>query len=363
MIQENVSRSDVEKVINLCRDAAKAKPPSRWMWGDALFGYALAEWDRENGTDEFTAALKAYCDHYVKHPPAVDYADRAAPALITYAMQKKTGSAEYKALTDKVLHYIRHAPRVLGDAVNHLGHSLEGHFYPKSIWVDSLMMFSLFPALYASENKDPELLDFAARQPRIYSGYMQDPECGLWYHSYWVRSARHHPKSKVFWARGNGWGLASLPRILDLVGEKHPEYPQMLRIFQKTVKAVLACENPDHSFSTLLTQKSYREMSATALIAAGLMHGARRGYLEREFAQRGLTIFHTLAGNIKHGQSGRYLPEISAPTIPLHVFPELGYRLTPRGRNHSYGLAAALFAAIEAQKSIAKQRLSSVSGC
>ncbi len=137
----------------------------------------------------------------------------------------------------------------------------------------------------------------------------------------------------------------------------------MLRIFQKTVKAVLACENPDHSFSTLLTQKSYREMSATALIAAGLMHGARRGYLEREFAQRGLTIFHTLAGNIKHGQSGRYLPEISAPTIPLHVFPELGYRLTPRGRNHSYGLAAALFAAIEAQKSIAKQRLSSVSGC
>jgi unsaturated rhamnogalacturonyl hydrolase len=351
MTRDNASRPDVEKVIDLCRDAAKAKPPSRWMWGDALFGYALAEWDRENGTDEFTAVLKAYCDRYVRHPPAVDYADRAAPALVTYAMQKKTGSAEYKALTDKVLHYIRHAPRVLGDAVNHLGHSLEGRFYPKSIWVDSLMMFSLFPALYASENNDPELLDFAARQPRIYSGYMQDPECGLWYHSYWVKAARHHPKGKVFWARGNGWVLASLPRILDLVGENHPEYPRMLHIFQKTVKAVLACENPDHSFNTLLTQKSYREMSATALIAAGVLHGARRGYLERGLAQRGLAIFHTVAGAVRNGESGLYLPEISAPTIPLHVFPELGYRLTPRGRNHSYGLAAALFAAIEAQKS------------
>lgn len=352
MTQGGGIKSDVEKVISLCREAAKVKPPSRWMWGDALFGFALSEWDRLNGTDEFTAALCAYCDNYVKHPPAVDYADRAAPALITYAMQKKTGSASYAALTDKVLQYIRHAPRVLGDAVNHLGHSLEGRFYPKSIWVDSLMMFGLFPALYGSENNDPELLDFAARQPRIYSGYMQDPECGLWYHSYWVKAARHHPRGKMFWARGNGWVMAALPRMLDLVGENHPEYPEMLRIFRETAQAVLTCENKDHSFSTLLTQKSYREMSATALIAAGLLHGARRGYLDKDNAYRGLQIFHALAGTITLDKSGIFLPEISAPTIPLHIFPELGYRLTPRGRNLSYGLAAALFAAIEAQRAI-----------
>ena len=350
MTQDSVLRSDVEKVICLCRDAAAARPPSRWMWGDALFGFALSQWDCVNGTDEFTAALCAYCDHYVKHPPAVDYADRAAPALITYAMQKKTGSASYGALTDRVLHYIRHSPRVLGDAVNHLGHSFEGRFYPKSIWVDSLMMFGLFPALYASENNDAELLDFAARQPRIYSGYMQDPECGLWYHSYWVKAARHHPRNKVFWARGNGWVMAALPRMLDLVGEKHPEYPGMLHIFRETAQAVLTCENPDHSFSTLLTQRSYREMSATALIASGLLHGARRGYLDPDITHRGLAIFHALAGAITRDRSGLYLPEISAPTIPLQVFPELAYRLTPRGKNRSYGLASALFAATEARR-------------
>ena len=349
MTQADIVRSDVEKVICLCREAASSKPPSRWMWGDALFGFALSQWDQANDTDEFTPALCAYCDHYVKYPPAVDYADRAAPALITYAMQKKTGNPSYAALTDRVLHYIRHAPRVLGDAVNHLGHSFEGHFYPKSIWVDSLMMFGLFPALYASQNNDPQLLDFAARQPRVYSGYMQDPRLGLWYHSYWVKAARHHPRGKVFWARGNGWVLAALPRMLDLVGDKHPEYPEMLRILRSTARAVLLCENADHSFNTLLTQKSCRELSATALIASGLLHGARRGYLQADSAQQGLAIFHTLAQAVSRGPGGLYLPEISAPTIPLQVFPQLAYRLTPRGRNHSYGLAAALFAATQAQ--------------
>ncbi len=40
--------------------------------------------------------------------------------------------------------------------------------------------------------------------------------------------------------------------------------PQMLAIFQRTVKAAQACRNPDHTCNTLLAQKSNRELSATA---------------------------------------------------------------------------------------------------
>ena len=341
---------EAKRVIALIRDVMQRKPPQRWMWGDALLGYALHLWDEQMQTEEFTPLLMAYCDHYVQHPPNVDYADRAAPALITYAMQKKTGNPRYAALTEQVLQYIRTSPRILGDAVNHLGKSLEGRFYPQSIWVDSLMMFGLFPALYAKDSGDQALLDFAARQPRIYAGYMQDKDSHLWYHSYWVKAGRHHPKGPVFWGRGNGWVMAALPRMLDLIGTGHPEYEAIQRIFRQTAQAVLACENQDHSYSTLLTQTSYRELSATALIAAGLMHGARRGDLPEEAGERGMASFKTVAQAIGEDDQGLYLPEISAPTIPLHVLPALCYRLTPRGRNYSYGLAAALFSAMEAAR-------------
>ena len=44
------------------------------------------------------------------------------------------------------------------------------------------------------------------------------------------------------------------------------------------------------------------------------------------------------------------MPEISGPTIPLPIFPKLGYKLVPLGKNWSYGVAALIFAAIEYKK-------------
>jgi len=345
--------TDFSNVLRLARDVvSRSDAKMKWMWGEALLGYALSELDKTLGTEMFTPFLTAYCDYYVKHPPQIDYADRAAPALITYVMQKKTGKTEYQALTNRVLDYIRYEDRLIGDAVNHLGNSPESRFYPKSIWVDSLMMFGVFPALYAHETNDSDLLDIAARQPQVYSQYMQDPHEKLWYHSYWVKAGRHHPRGKVFWGRGNGWVVCALPIIMDYIGREHPEFEGIRKIFCETVQAVLLCKNPDNTFNTLLQKKSYRELSATALISSGILRGVRQGYLPHECLADGEAIFHAVASSIGEDEHGIYLPEISGPTIPLHILPELCYRLTPKAKNWSYGLAACIFAAIEHYKMV-----------
>ncbi|MFV0413907.1 MAG: glycoside hydrolase family 88 protein [Oscillospiraceae bacterium] len=343
MIKEN----GMERIVQLCRDVvAHTDPKMKWMWGEALFGYALSQLDEFYGTDEFTPFLTAYCDYWATHAPAIDYADRAAPALVTYAMQKKTSNPAYAALTNRVLAYIRHEPRLISDAVNHLGKSPEGKFYPKSIWVDSLMMFSVFPAQYAAETGDNELLNFAARQPRIYSRYMQNRQNNLWYHSYWVKAGRHHPKGPVFWGRGNGWVVCALPMIMDEIGEAHPEFGGMKTIFQNTVQAVTALQQGDGGFRTILNKSSYEETSTTALIAAGILHGVAKGYLDTGYKQAGLQAFNAVLNQLTTGKDGLRLANISAPTIPMHVLPGLCYRLTPRGYNWSYGLAAAVFAGL-----------------
>ena len=225
------------RVKQLCDYLARTlNPKMKWMWGEALLGYAMVLLDEYLGAEDYTAFLTAYCDYYVAHPPRVDYADTAAPALITYSMQKKTGNGAYAQLTGRVLDYIRYEPRILGDAVNDLGKSPEGKFYPKSIWVDSLRMFSVFPALYARENQDQELL-----------------------------------------------------------------------------------------------------------------HGVRCGYLpQRPYRAAGEKAFQAVLRHLVVKPDGEvYLSGISAPTIPLQVFPCTCYRLTPRGKNWSYGVAAAVFAALE----------------
>ena len=324
-------------------------PKMKWMWGEALLGYALDELDKANGSEKYTDFLTRYCDFWAEVDPAVDQSDTAAPGLITYAVYKRCPEERYKRLTDKVINYIRNEPRLYLDCFNHLGSSKKARIYPKSVWIDSVMMFSVFTSLYAKENSDKELIEFAARQPKQYASMMFNEEVGLWSHSYWVKRKKPYPKN-VFWGRGNGWVICAFPMILDNIGLDHPEAKNTVELFRKTSEALLERMNEDGTFNTLLTHKSYRELSATALIAAGWMHGIRCGYLDEKFKEPAIKAFSACVEAVESDESGVYMPEISGPTIPLPLLPKLGYKAVPVGKNWSYGIAALIFAAIEYKK-------------
>ena len=339
-----------KKVIQLADFVTSTwDPKMKWMWGEALLGYALDELDKANNSNSYTDFLKMYCDYWVKENPAVDQSDTAAPGLITYAMYKRTNDEGYKRLTDKVLDYIQNEPRLYKDCLNHLGCSGKAKIYPKSIWIDSVMMFSVFTSLYAKENGEAEMLEFAARQPKQYAEMMYDKEQGLWSHSYWVNSGKAFPRD-IFWGRGNGWVICAFPMILDNIGINHKEAAGIIEIFQKTSEALLGCMNQDYTFNTLLKHKSYRELSATALISAGWMHGVRCGYLDEKFLEPAVKAFEACVDAMEEEEDAIYLTEISGPTIPLPLLPKQGYAWVPVGKNWSYGIAALIFAAIEYKK-------------
>ena len=347
----NFNKEYYSKVVRLADYiTATSDPKMKWMWGEALLGYALDELDKANGGEKYTEFLCNYCDYWSKINPAVDQSDTAAPGLITYAMYKRKANPEYKKLTDKVIDYIRYEPRLYLDCLNHLGCSKKGKIYPKSVWIDSVMMFSVFTSLYANESGDKELIDFAARQPKQYASMMLDKEKGLWAHSYWVDYKTAFPKRDLFWGRGNGWVICGFPMILDNIGLDHKEAPEIIELFRQTSNALLGCMNEDHTFNTLLKYKSYRELSATALIAAGWLHGIRQGYLDERFLEPAVKAFEACVDAMEENGDEIYMTEISGPTIPLPLLPKLGYKAVPIGKNWSYGIAALIFAAIEYKK-------------
>jgi unsaturated rhamnogalacturonyl hydrolase len=69
-----------------------------------------------------------------------------------------------------------------------------------------------------------------------------------------------------------------------------------------------------------------------------------------EFLAPALKAFRAVVANFDTRDGERYMPEISGPTIPLHLFPFAGYKFVPRGDSWSYGLAAAMLAGINYQK-------------
>ncbi|GAB3709513.1 glycoside hydrolase family 88 protein [Mariniluteicoccus flavus] len=327
-----------------------------WTWGPALFGFSLTLLDARLALREPDAPLRhepwlrAWCDHWVAHPPRVDQSDLAAPGLVTHAMAELTGDPDYRALTDRVVDYIRDEPRLIGDATNHLGPSLIGRLYPRSVWVDSLMMFGVFTARYGRDTGDRAMIETAARQPEAYAALMQDPASGLWSHSWWQRTGRAFPAAGTFWGRGNGWVVAALPMIMESIGD-HPRTDAIAGILRRTSAALLPLQRADGAWTTLLTDpRSYRELSVTALVGAGWLHGHRLGVLDEEYADRGLAALDSVGAALREGKKGLEMPEVSGPTIPVPLVPGLGYRLTPRLTNMSYGMAAYLMAAVRADE-------------
>lgn len=313
-----------------------------WHWGPALFGHALTRLDDHLGEPRYDRWLRHWCDHHLAAGPAVNQSDTAAPALITYPMQQRPGGEKYRPLTEAVINYIRTEPRIVGDACNHLGPSLIGRFYPRSVWVDSLMMFGVFPAWYGTAEGATDLRDIAASQPEAYSDLMQHPS-GLWSHSWWARTSSPYP-ADMFWGRGNGWVIAALPMIMEHLGD-HERVPGIAEVLRRTSEALLRLQSDDGTWTTLLDRGGYRELSATALIAAGWFDAVRLGHLPDSYlapATRALAA-------VTDAVTPTAMPEISGPTIPLPLLPELGYRWIPRGANHPYGVAAFVFAAIAAE--------------
>ena len=195
--------------------------------------------------------------------------------------------------------------------------------------------------------QDSELLEFAARQPRQYASMMFDRKQHLWAHSYWVKQKKPYPGRNIFWARGNGWVVCAFPMIIDQIGQDHELAGEIISVYRQTCEALLQCMNPDHTFGTLLKHRSYRELSATALISAGWLHGVRCGYLEEKFKEPAIKAFYACVDAMETTEEGIFMTGISGPTIPMPLFPKCGYQLVPRGKNWSYGIAALIFAAIE----------------
>ena len=339
----------IKKVFNLADDSVKRFVPEKlnWSWGQALFLYALARIDQEHGTEKYTAYLCQYYDHHIEKGHRLCSSDTSAPALGALYLAQLTGEQRYWDVVNDVKHYYGTAPRVLEDMPNHQGTGFESKIYPKSVWVDSIMMYGVFTNWLACATNDDALHAFAANQPARFAKYLQDPGTGFFYHSYWTKAKTHYPKEELFWGRGNGWVMAAIPLLLEYLPEE--QKPEVTAIFLRLAKALLPYQRKDGYFETVFNRpdETYKESSATMLIAAGWFYGYRAGLLGKEYYTAAVKAFRAVTNDLQTKNGLLSMPYISAPTSPIQGIPYFVYKHTPRGNDWHYGLAAAFFAALE----------------
>jgi unsaturated rhamnogalacturonyl hydrolase len=150
-------------------------------------------------------------------------------------------------------------------------------------WCDSLFMAPpVWMQVYAATG-DERYLDFALKNWWRTTDYLYDPSEHLYFRDSTYFDRRETNGKKIFWSRGNGWVMAGLVRMLQLLPANHPSRARFERLFQEMAETILGDQQPDGLWrSSLLDPDSYprKESSGSGFYTYALAWGVNQGLLD-----------------------------------------------------------------------------------
>ncbi len=155
-------------------------------------------------------------------------------------------------------------------------------------WADALyMVMPVMTKMYRLTG-EMQYLD-KLRENFLWSdSLMWDAEAQLYYRDakyIWPKVKTACDGGKSFWARGDGWVLAGLAKVLADMPQDYKGRDFFVQRFQQLAEGVARCQQPDGYWSrSMLCEQDAPgpETSGTAFFCYGLLWGVNHGYLDKD---------------------------------------------------------------------------------
>ena len=266
-----------------------------WEWPQGVGLYGLARLWRTTGDDRLRAILESWFEgHRLQGLPQMNV-NTTAPMLALSLLWDRTRDTRWAGmLAEWADRLVAEAPRTSEGGFQH---DVSDRVNEGELWDDTLFMVALFLASYGQSAGRRDLVDAAQHQFLVHARYLADTQSGLWFHGWSFERQDNFARAR--WARGNAWitaGLADLPGLCQL----DPAIGRFLDgVLSAQIDALLPLQTEDGAWRTLLDDPtSYRETSATAGIAYGLMVAARTGRAGPQAAAAGRRAVQYVLGQI-----------------------------------------------------------------
>lgn len=213
-------------------------------------------------------------------------------------------------------------------------------------WADGLYMVMPVMTKMYQLTSNPLYLEKLYEYWNYANSIMYDEEAGLYY-----RDAKYvYPKHKSangkkdFWARGDGWVLAALAKVLKELPESDQYRSQYVKRFQTMAKAVAACQQPEGYWTRSMLDAEHApgpETSGTAFFTYGLLWGINNGLLDKDIYQPVVMKAWSYLATVALQSDGRigYVQPIGEKAIPGQV--------VDTNSTSNFGVGAFLLAACE----------------
>lgn len=154
-------------------------------------------------------------------------------------------------------------------------------------WADALyMVMPVMSKMYIHTGNElyiSKMCQYMAHTDSV----MYDADACLYYRDAKYVYPQHATASgtKDFWARGDGWVMAALAKVLADIPDDSPHRPRLLERFRAMASAVAACQQPQGHWTRSMLDPDHApgfETSGTALFTFALFRGINRGWIPRD---------------------------------------------------------------------------------
>ena len=151
-------------------------------------------------------------------------------------------------------------------------------------WADGLyMVMPVMTKLY-NITGNQQYLDKLYEYWTFANSIMYDPETGLYYRDGKYVYPKHKSANgkKDFWARGDGWVLAALAKVIQDLPANAPHRQEYVDRYLTMAKAVKAAQRPEGYWTRSMLDPEHApgpETSGTAFFTYGLLWGINNGFL------------------------------------------------------------------------------------
>jgi rhamnogalacturonyl hydrolase YesR len=187
-------------------------------------------------------------------------------------------------------------------------------------WCDALFMAPPVLAKMSVITKDRKYLDYMDKEWWEMTAVLYDPAEHLYFRDETFLDKHEKNGKKLFWSRGNGWVLAALAQVLQLMPGDYPSRPKYVAQFKDMAAKVRSLQQPDGLWKTgLLDQDAYNysEVSGTGFFTYGMAWGINAGILDRKTYLP--AVQKAWAGMLQHvyqdGRLGSIQPIGAAPDV------------------------------------------------